>query len=409
MAPLTWRGYARVASAAVGLALWVLTASCSGVATPPPYRDTMAECLAPGDGGNTFANNVYMLSSPVFDFTNNGGTSLNPPNYNPPNYTKTPVVEPYHSAMAAAFAIAPQRLQTALCNLALNQQTGIPTGVFIDPDDQAPFAWSFWEVPAHDAVPQQGTGKGRYIAVSTKLWQREHGLTLDGLEELILDQLLGANARGKGVVSSVYNGVTVTPADTTNSSSPSKLALMEILAREVGLIVYHDDVAAPFADVSPPSVCSTSSGRAVTFQSFSWKPPGYSLVTLGHIQSLGEETNPTNMKTMNRYPLPSSLRSSSNQYPPANPGSIASEVAAIYKGGDLPDLAADTTPYDDFAETFRLSMLMPTAQVPTGLISHMTIQLNGVSPEPDVMNNLANYPTIQLKVGCINKLNWAVP
>ena len=138
----------------------------------------------------------------------------------------------YKADMAAAFKAAPPYLQAALCNL--EKQTPVP-GVFIDATGtdatKAPFAWSFWE------VSNQNKGKGRYLAITAKASAQSSVVKdVQSLETFILSKLLVADP-----AHTYYGPVTVISNElprVVTGQSPTNLALMAALAREVGFIVY---------------------------------------------------------------------------------------------------------------------------------------------------------------------------
>lgn len=324
----------------------------------------------PCSTGDQFADQVQILDS--FDFANNGGTSrggsytapvskgsLKTLISKPPSSYLGTIYQQYHDDIAAAFDAAPLYLKVALCSLERQVIKGkVVPGVFIDPEDQAPFAWSFWEVSG------QGAGSGRYVAVGAKAWRIHPSLNLSSLEELLLTDLLGENAVG-----SLFSTPQVNPASSeiygTGQGSPTNLALMAMLAREVGLIMYHDHVDATASRGPLPNICTNSNGSNAPFQSYSWNVKTMP-TSSGRIQKLGEEINSATAEWKNKqaYVMPSTIRQNVNQAPPGNNATQINQFKSIYMGvqatNNLPewaDLLSVATPYDDFAETFRLMAL----------------------------------------------------
>lgn len=384
------------------------------------FGSTVQGSAASCNAGSDFAGAVQWLDAGGFNFTTNGMVGT-PPGYSrpAPPAMGAAISGDVATAMAAAWSAAPQSIQVMLCNLAKGTDpsgTPITSGVFVDKNDSAPFGWSFWE------VPEQKDGSGRYIAVNLKLWGGTANVDLQSIETLILTHLLGSNAKpdlvGEIMVqpvtpnSETYSSSGNNPASYQYSHGPTNYALMAILARELALMIYHDKVGVQ-KDVSgsepsaPLSICGTSPNQ-IPFSSYSWTTDSL-FSELGHIHMLGEEVNPAYMfaKNFGSDYLPSQLRKSPRQFP--NPS--ADRLRTIYTGkSNSPEwagLLALTTPYDDFAETFRLV-------AETNVIKSLSFVVGGKPAAVDLIaNSLAQNSILAQKVGCINqqlnKGNWSTP
>lgn len=355
----------------------VMGAAAASRAPPAPVAlNVPTDCSGNGiNNGNDFASKVHFLSG--FKFAEN----LDDPDYTPPNpgaALKQGDTPPYYEDMAAAWEASPQYLKGALCVLA----TAKDHGVFIDKDSQTPFAWSFWEVPSNGGVPGQRKGQGRYIAIGAAVWTLPKPFNAQALEELVLNKVLGSGAQGK-----IFGAVPISPIAPESKSSPTNLALMEMLAREVGLMLYHDYVNR--AD----KLCS-----GAHFESISWNST-WPIDYTGVIHQLSDEADLVHIKRKH-YNQGYTLKNLQSNNGPA----LLENVYAGLQGPEFADLLAFLTPFNDFAETFRLMMLQAS-------LTSMTLQIPNESPV-QILQNLSSKNTfLSQKVSCIeqNLRYWGSP
>jgi len=159
-----------------------------------------------------FVNNKVFYSPP-FDFNHNGAPTGS--SYSPPIMLPAQATDPDATPVMAAFTAAPSFLRKILCRM---------TGVLIDTSQTSnePLQWAFWENADQTAGNVQGSGAGRWVALSEGLWNGTN--TYSGYSLYKLNSLL-----------STTTGITF-------SSTPegATLGLLGALAHEAGHVVYYD-------------------------------------------------------------------------------------------------------------------------------------------------------------------------
>jgi hypothetical protein len=291
--------------------------------------------------------------------------------YTPPSPEPNAPPDPWYSDLADAFERAPPYFAAELC-------TEVQY-VFIDPFTQydvAPFGWAYWEVknlPLDSKGKQQqdqGNGTGRWIAVGQRVWDSAE--TLAGLEESILQYLLGVGP----VPPLVYGQIQVAPSTAPAPGEPEILALVAILAREMGFIINFNH------DVATSKICDGN-----TFASISWKP-NKPFSQKGRIHRIGDEANPAFIDHKRSFKLPTEIKKLYDSIPSLDHVNAAAELARIY-GVPPPvewaNLLADTTPDDDFIETYRMVTLINSG------LGSLTVPFATISPtSANVVDNFRN-------------------
>jgi hypothetical protein len=304
--------------------------------------------VAPPCSDSSIRSKVVALN-PNFDVANYGscdGTSTC--SYSPPTQAATPLPSTtYPDDIVAAFDIAPSFFQSELCLL---------DKIYIDTNTTQPLtnplAWGLRD-RLHSAG--SGTGQAKYIGLSITLWDLElqQSEPYAAYENWLLNTLLSPlpPTTNGWVGQFTYNAVP-DPAFSSSPSNPKAIAVLGILAHEMGHIVWFDK------NVGTMMRCTKASRPQ--FSLYSW--PGSGVVH--GFRRLGQQDN--NNHTSDGPDLAKILADLRFDSPPHSgkyPDAV-NDLRMLYGGGNWASLFATVSLDEDFVETFKLWVLTDTTDAP---------------------------------------------
>ena len=371
----------------------------------PTYR-------ACASGAAFVANKVRLLGR--FDLQRNGASGSDG-SYVAPTLSGNPPTAVQTDPLENAWDIAPKYLQDALCEDV--------DWVFIDPDNQAPWGWSYWE----EATLNQGsgggnglnTGNGVFIAIGANLLAAVQGtspLTVSQLEFDLVRRLF-TTATPKLFDTGAGKRIQVTVSNPGSGTATGQETVLSVLAREMGFVTEHELTRR--AGSFPPCVANQNATFNNSFYNTSWSSweKQYHLKPeLGRIHTFGKQTGGLTPK--NTWPTLSYIL---NEMSPASAAAAIKDVEGIYEGtstnpSEWADFLAYRAPIEDFVETFRLWALY-NAEVnsqfkgqPGDHISNITVYFNDGSTT-DVLFNLTHpgTPLSDQKLACMKYLLTTLP
>lgn len=278
-------------------------------------------------------------------------------------------------AIAAAFSASTPRFQAALCGL---------NAIYLNTDQNpnSPLAWGMRE----RLYPQAGGGFREHIAISSA--------RLDAVmtsptpfadnEKFVLIGLMQPSLYPPSPITQLppgsvnwENAVSYTAAPDPASSDPStrsEIAIMGILAHEMGHIVWFDKV---IPDGQLITNQATPSGDP--FSKISWK-------VQSHIRGFHGFGQANNNADPRRPPVAPDLKRDLRN---GCTSCASSDLSKIY-GGEWASLFASVAPDEDFVETYKLLVL---ADKFGGPLHSLSITIPNIVQSPDILGNLYNPGT----------------
>ena len=273
----------------------------------------------------------------------------------------------YAADIKAAFDLAPLEFQQKLCTI---------TNFFIvEPSPQRPLAWG---------VRKRSNPAKKYIALSTDNWNADMPLMsaqpLAAYEKLLFTGLLSSKQLAQSARNWLANvAFTANPDPLTpvQSPSPRALAMLGILAHEMGHIIWWDQ--ALLARNCPNSPGHTPSH----FYAFSWSSIGQTprFRSFGS-RNLNEAHIGPDVETLARDLRPGGIQ-------PPDLASASNHLLSIYNGDPVfNDMSASVfatgAADEDFIETYKYWTLM-NATVP---LRNLTVQIPSIASPIDVITNM---------------------
>lgn len=347
--------------------------ACAPASSPPTAAAAAAGCdigsriteLGPGFSPAGYGNCIAGAHCPYDD---------------PTRYINNPPSSAFAAEKAAiisAYNIAPSFFQTALCGV---------SAIYVDSDTDTtkPPSWGMRE----RLFPTGARGYRTHIGISARLltalqsapnpyaWYEQ--AIVAGLAGTVFDQPPGPPPSlppsSATWVSHITFAANPDPAPASLSPTPYAIALLSVLAHEVGHVIWFDQIVAANA---PPS--SNDPLPALdTFYEFSWKTPthkrGFHL--FGEGNSAAKPLHPPVDADFVRY-----LQNSDTP-------DAAIALNKIY-GGEWASLLATIAPDEDFVETYTL---MAVAASSGGPLQSLKISIPATSRTPgytdDILANL---------------------
>ncbi len=344
--------------------------------------------LRPNDGFNLLQNGVN-LKSPDDD-------TYQAPQMNQ-NQSMVAPNSTYAKIIDAAYNLAPDYLQHALC-----QNVDV---VYVDPDHQSPLGWSYWEEQqlgqmdnsSPDAsYPAVGSGKGVYIAISTKILDKQPRLKHLEKEGL------------RGLLTTSYQKIIKDVNITDNSGGVAEKlaaeAVLFVLAREMAFAAEHQLVL--YGGL--PSLACTG-GKS--FYNISWNNYTDLQPDLGKIHRLGDQKTGSGVTPIdNNLPSIRRIINDSATYAVNQPAIDAiNDLKYVYGASDdsnfkpeWASLLATVAPIEDFVTTYTVVAL---SRSKAGIDNIKLDFRDGESSKNVIQNITIDKSKLKAKSDCLTGVN----